>query len=148
MKLSQTAAYAFHAALRLAGNPKASFIPCNKLAELGKMPERFLLQILRDLAKKGILESTRGGKGGFMLARRPDEISVLEVIEAVDGPIVATLPLKSGLPGPTGERLHDVLRKVAEDVRRELQAVTLSDLLEGHDASKPAPKSGKRAKGR
>ncbi len=147
MKLSQTAAYAFHAVLRLAGTPEASRIPCSKLAELGKMPERFLLQILRDLGKNGILESTRGSNGGFMLARRPDGISVLEVIEAIEGPIIANLPLKSDLPSPAGERLHDVLRKVAENVRRELHAVRLSDLLEVHDAGKPTPKSGKRAKG-
>jgi len=148
MKLSQTVAYAFHAALRLAGNPGASPVSCKKVAEQGKMPERFLLQILRDLAKKGILESSRGGGGGFVLARRPDEISLLEVIEAVEGPMVATLPLKSDLPHPAGERLHDVLRTVTENVRRELQAVRLSDLLEVQDARESTSKSRKRAKGR
>ncbi len=122
MKLSQTTAYAFHAVLRLAGTAEASPISCSKLAELGKMPERFLLQILRDLGKNGILESTRGSNGGFMLAGRSDEISLLEVIEAIEGPIVATLPLKRDFPDPAGERLHDVLRKVTENVRGELQA--------------------------
>ncbi len=134
MKLSQSVSYAVHAALCLAQNPEVAPVSCSRLAELGKMPERFLLQILRALAKKGILESTRGSGGGFMLARRPDEISLFEVIEAVDGPIVATLPLKNDLPHSAGERLHDVLRTVTENIRRELQAVRLSDVLEVPDA--------------
>jgi Rrf2 family protein len=129
MKLSQSVAYAVHAVLRLAENHEASPISCKKLAEQGNMPERFLLQILRDLAKQGILLSTRGGGGGFMLDRRPDEISLLEVIEAVEGPMGAALPLKGNFPHPAGDRLHKVLRTINEEVRRQLHAVSLSDLL-------------------
>jgi Rrf2 family transcriptional regulator, cysteine metabolism repressor len=129
MKLSQSVAYAVHATLRLAENREGSPISCNRLAEQGHMPERFLLQILRDLAKKGILQSTRGGGGGFMLDRRPEEISLLEVIEAVEGSVSASLPLGTSFPHPAGERLHGLLRSIAEDVRRKLQSVKLSDLV-------------------
>ena len=129
MKLSQSVAYAVHAVLRLAESHEATPVSCKKLAEQGNMPERFLLQILRDLAKQGILLSTRGGGGGFMLDRRPDEISLLEVIEAVEGPMGAALPLKGYFPHPAGDRLHKVLRNINEEVRRQLQAVSLSDLL-------------------
>jgi len=128
MKLSQSVAYAIHAALRLAESKDGTPVSCSRLAEQGKMPERFLLQILRDLAKQGILQSTRGGGGGFMLDRRPDDISLLEIIEAVEGPLTAGLPLKASFPHPTGDRLHNVLRKVTDEVRRQLQAVKLSDL--------------------
>jgi len=129
MKVSQSVAYAVHAVLRLAENREVSPISCKKLAEQGNMPERFLLQILRDLAKQGILLSTRGGGGGFMLDRGPGEISLLEVIEAVEGPMGAALPLKGNFPHPAGDRLHKVLRTINDEVRRQLQAVTLSDLL-------------------
>jgi len=148
MKLSQTVVHAVHAVLRLAATPGASPIWSKNLAEQGKMPERFLLQILRDLTKKGILESKRGGNGGYALARRPEETSLLEVIEAVEGRMVAAFPGKSDLPHPAGERLHDVLRRVTENVRRELQAVSLSDLLGVHGASKAPLKSRKRAERR
>jgi Rrf2 family protein len=126
MKLSQSVAYAVDAVLRLPDDPEVSPVSCSKIAEQGNMPERFLLQILRDLGKQGIVQSARGGSGGFVLARRLDEISLLEVIEAVEGRLVAALPMKDSLPHPAGERLLDALRSVTEEVRRELQAIKLS----------------------
>jgi Rrf2 family protein len=127
MRLSQSVAYAIHSALRLAEHGDSTPLACNKLAEEGKMPERFLLQILRDLAKQGILNSTRGAGGGFVLARAPKEVTLLEIIEAVEGPPKAT-PSKS-YPRAAGERLNAVLAEVNEDIRRRLQDVSLADLL-------------------
>jgi Rrf2 family protein len=136
MKLSQSVAYAIHAALRLAENSEGAPVSCNKLAERGEMPERFLLQILRDLSKQGILNSTRGGGGGFMLGRPPEEISLLEVIEAVEGPLTAALPLKASFPHSAGDRLHQALRAINDEVRRRLQAISLCDLLAETTSSK------------
>ena len=146
MKLSQTVAYAVHAVLRVADNASGSPVSCNKLAEQSKMPERYLLQILRDLGKYGILQSTRGGSGGFMLVRPLDEISLLDVIEAVEGPMAAALPLKDDLPKQAGGRLLDVLRGVTEEVRRQLEAVKLSDLAKADSAGESTPK--RKGKGR
>jgi Rrf2 family protein len=147
MKLSQTVAHAVHAVLRLADKPDASAVACHKLAEQGRMPERFLLQVLRDLSKYGILQATRGSTGGFTLAQRPDEISLLAVIEAVEGPIVAALPTKDKFPDQTGKRLFDVLQGITDNVRRELQAVTISDLVASNEAGEPRLKFGKSRKG-
>jgi Rrf2 family transcriptional regulator, cysteine metabolism repressor len=133
MKLSQSVTYAIHAVLRLAENHRALPVSCGKLAEQGKMPERFLLQILRDLAKQGILQSTRGGGGGFTLGRRPEEISLLEVVEAVDGPLCASLPLKGNFPARAGERLQEALGRIAEVTRRQLEAVKVTDLMVRRD---------------
>ena len=146
MKLSQTVAYGIHSVLRLAPTPEGSPVSCGMLAEQGNMPERFLLQILRGLGKQGILQSTRGGGGGFMLARRPDEISLLEVIEAVEGRMVAGLPIKNDLPGPAGKRLLDVMEDITEHARGELQAIKFSDLAnEEADAEPPSTKKAKRS---
>jgi Rrf2 family protein len=108
MKLSQSVTYGIHAILRLADCRENVPVSCGKLAEQGKMPERFLLQILRDLAKQGILQSTRGGGGGFTLGKPVQEICLLEVIEAVDGPLCAVLPLKGSFPEARGEQLASV----------------------------------------
>ena len=99
------------------------------------MPERFLLQILRSLVKRGILGSTRGADGGYLLRRQPAEISLLDVIEAVDGPLEFPLHMGGGLPEKAKAKLECALGAVAASTRRELQAVTLAHLLpkiDGH----------------
>jgi Rrf2 family protein len=93
------------------------------------MPERFLLQILRNLVTHGVLQSTRGVEGGYTLDRKPQEISLLEVIEAVDGPLISSVPLGEGLPDPSKRKLQRALSDVAACTRRQLAAVKLSHLL-------------------
>ncbi len=129
MKLTQTIGYGVHAMVRLAEEGESGPVSCKTLAQQGKMPERFLLQVLRDLARQGILTSTRGNSGGFMLARPPEDISLLDIVEAVGGPLKAVLPLKANFPQPAGERLHDVLCAINEEARRQLRAISLCDLL-------------------
>ena len=131
MKLSQSVTYAVHAVLRLAENRNSGPISCARLAELGNMPERFLLQILRDLAKQGILISYRGGRGGFTLEREPEAISLLEMIEAIDGPMTSGVPMKNNFPGQTGDKLQMALHHIAEQTRKQLEAIRLSDLISG-----------------
>ncbi|REK15898.1 MAG: Rrf2 family transcriptional regulator [Planctomycetota bacterium] len=130
MKLSRTVAYAVQATLQLADAPPGAPVPCSQLAATGHMPERFLLQILRHLVNHGILHSTRGVDGGYSLERPPQEISLLEVIEAIDGPLVATIPTTDdGHFGRYEDRLRAALEGVAETKRQQLQAIKISDLL-------------------
>src|SRR5437762_13509127 len=98
MKLSRTVSYAVRATLQLAQLEAHGPIPCSRLAADGKMPERFLLQILRNLVTHGILRSTRGVDGGYALVRAADEIALLEVIEAIEGRYDAALEAGDGLP--------------------------------------------------
>jgi Rrf2 family protein len=93
------------------------------------MPERFLLQILRNLVTHGILQSTRGVDGGYSLERKPSEISLLEVIEAVEGPLTSALPIQEGLTAESRLRLCEALDEVTALARRELSAIKLSQLL-------------------
>lgn len=132
MKLSRTVAYAVQATLQLAQFQSDGPVPCSRLAAEGRMPERFLLRILRHLVTHGILHSTRGVDGGYSLERKPENISLLEVIEAIDGPLVATLPAMEGSRLPDLEaKLREALGQVTDNCRRQLDAVKLSDLLAG-----------------
>src|ERR1700687_5384355 len=97
MKLSRTVAYAIYATLQLAQSKSGVPVPCSHLAAEGHMPERFLLQILRHLVTHGILHSTRGVDGGYALERKPEEISLLEIIEAIDGPLDSAPPDDGGV---------------------------------------------------
>lgn len=103
------------------------------------MPERFLLQILRNLVTHGILHSTRGVDGGYSLERKPEEISLLDLIEAIDGPLIAMLPDPEEGERATSEmRLREALEYVNTSVRRQLQAVRISDLLSSQPLAKLA----------
>ncbi|HEX3654603.1 MAG TPA: Rrf2 family transcriptional regulator [Pirellulales bacterium] len=129
MKFSRTVAYGVQATLGLAQASGDRPVPCSQLAADGKLPERFLLQILRTLVTHGILQSTRGVEGGYRLSRSAAEISLLEIIEAIDGPIVATLEVNQPAASRYHARLAAVLGRVASLARRELGSVSLADLL-------------------
>ena len=129
MKLSRTVAYAVQASLHLAHENSSEPVPCSSLAAEGQMPERFLLQILRNLVAHGILTSTRGVDGGYSLERDPADISLLDVIEAIDGPLVTNLPLGEGLPSESQSRLKEAISGVTEESRRQLSQVKLAHLL-------------------
>src|SRR6187455_2073225 len=131
MKLSRTVAYAVKATLQLAQLSADGPVPCSKLAAAGQMPERFLLQILRNLVTHGILRSTRGVDGGYSLVRPAEQISLLEVIEAIEGPYDSESSLGEG-EGITPEgqlKLKDALTQVTDTTRKQLEAIKLSQLL-------------------
>lgn len=129
MKLSRTVAYAVRATLQLAEKQSASPVPCSELASKGNMPERFLLQILRNLVTHGILRSTRGVDGGYSLVKGANDISLLDVIEAIDGPFDKGTDYVELAEDPANVKLHDALRQLSDNARRELQAIKLSQLL-------------------
>jgi Rrf2 family transcriptional regulator, cysteine metabolism repressor len=129
MKLSRTVSYAVQATLQLAQSNSEGPVPCSKLAAEGKMPERFLLQILRNLVTHGILRSTRGVDGGYALVRPADQISLLEVIEAIEGPYDSPVELGEGLPADSQHKLRDALGQVTHSTRSQLEAIKLSQLL-------------------
>ena len=130
MKLSRTVEYAVQAVLQLAQHDeKGTPVPCSHLASEGMMPERFLLQILRGLVTHGILSSTRGVDGGYALKRDPQEISLLELIEAVDGPLKPGPTTSAGMPEETQKAIADALSEVTKMLRRQLAAVKLTSLM-------------------
>lgn len=129
MQLSQSVTYAVKALMELSGCPRGIPVSCSRLARQGRMPERFLLEVLRQLAKQGIVESARGGGGGFVLAKPLEEVSLLDVIEAIDGPLGANVPGKIHFPYGAGQRLEEAMRQVAEHARQHLAHVYLAELV-------------------
>jgi Rrf2 family protein len=137
MKLSRTVMYALQATCQLAAAGGDSPVPSKKLAESGSMPDRFLLQILRNLVAHGLLRSTRGVIGGYALARSPDEISLLDIIEAVEGPVTFEVPE----PSPDQACLQQALEAVTANIRRDLADLKLSQIL---PSVEPASNGSKR----
>jgi len=137
MKISRTVAYAVQATLQLAEHPSEAPVPCSQIASDGHLPERFLLQILRHLVTHGILHSTRGVEGGYALERKPEEISLLDIIEAIEGPLNSALP-SDGMAQPYVERLQHAVEQVTSVAREQLAAIKLSALMSPVHAGAPA----------
>jgi Rrf2 family protein len=133
VKVSRTIAYAIHATLQLGRGTPGVPIPCSQLAQDGRMPERFLLQILRSLVTHGLLHSTRGVEGGYCLARPPEQISLRDIVEAFDHPLQPSVPLLDGLPASVRQRLLKTLEQVSTAARQELQKLTVAELLSAGD---------------
>ncbi len=87
MKLNQATDYAIRSVLHLSGLPFGQVMEAKLIAEEENIPMRFLLKIMRLLTQAGIVESYRGVNGGYALARNPSEITLLDVVEAIEGPI-------------------------------------------------------------
>jgi Rrf2 family protein len=127
MKLSYASAYTLQALIHLAGQEGNPVVASEHAAAARGIPESFLHKLLRPLVAAGILHSLRGPGGGYRLARPAKAIMLLEVVEAVDGPIRGLVPEIAG-----GERLNrrlaDVCDAAAEATREELTKVRLADL--------------------
>jgi Rrf2 family protein len=129
MKLSRTIVYAIHATLQLSSGERGVPIPCSQLASEGKMPERFLLQILRSLVTRGLLCSTRGVDGGYYLARPAEQISLRDIIEAFDNPLSPAIPVLEALSPDVRKRLMASLNGASAAAQEELSKVTMADLM-------------------
>jgi Rrf2 family protein len=132
MKLTRASSYALHAVAFMAGmkkpdNPVAS----HKIAEAKGIPDRFLLKVLKPLVDAGVLTSVKGPHGGYKLARLASDISMLDILEAVDGPIRGHAPNRAESNGILNKRLDVICTETADTVKKQLAKVKLSDLLAG-----------------
>jgi Rrf2 family protein len=87
MQITRQADYAVRAVLHLANLHNGDRAPTSRIAEAEKIPPSFLAKIVSQLSVAGVVQTSRGARGGVSLARSAEDISLLEVIEAIDGPI-------------------------------------------------------------
>jgi Rrf2 family protein len=104
-------------------------VTSDRIAEAEGLPAPFLGKALEPLVSAGVLQSARGPNGGYRLARPARPITLLDVVEAVDGPICGEAP-RVGNEATAGfdDRLQEVCDDVAELVRRQLGQVSLAEL--------------------
>jgi Rrf2 family protein len=131
MRISARADYAVRAVLELAvrqggGDP----VKAESIAAAQDIPHKFLEGILGDLRRAGVGDSRRGGGGGYRLARAAEEITVADVIRAVDGPIVSVRGVRpTGLSyAGSAEPLLPLWIALRANVRRILEGVTVADI--------------------
>src|SRR4051794_21466 len=129
MKISRASSYALHAIVYMASQKKDCPLASHLIAQACGIPERFLLKVLKPLVSARVLHSTKGPHGGYRLARGPNEITLLEVLEEIDGPIRGDAPPGRITDGnPLSLRLNQVCSAAAELTRKALRKVKISEL--------------------
>jgi Rrf2 family protein len=132
MRISAKADYAVRATIELAagdGEP----IKAERVANAQGIPLNFLENILGELRHAGIVRSQRGAEGGFRLAKPADQITIADVIRAVDGPLATVRggpPEESSYPGAAAE-LPRVWIAVRKSLRAVVERVTVADVASG-----------------
>jgi Rrf2 family protein len=129
MRLTRAACYAIHAVAFIAQQKKDQTVPSHLIAAKRNISDRFLLKVLKPLVTAQVLTSVKGPHGGYKLARPASEITMLEVVEAVEGPIRGDAPTSIDEPThPVNKRLDAVCSQAAEQLRRQLARVKISEL--------------------
>ena len=130
MKISRSTGYALVAVGYIAQNYKDGAVLAARISKEYNIPLEYLLKILQQLVRANVLRSKRGPRGGFFLARPAETITLLEVIEAVDGPLMSHLHLAEQTNNaPFSLKMEDVCRKATGQVRDTFAETKLSDML-------------------
>ncbi|MBB6429796.1 RrF2 family transcriptional regulator [Algisphaera agarilytica] len=139
MKLTKTSAQAALAMGYLAEQTATRPTQARQVAEHLGIPTDSTLKILQTLVRQQLLRSQLGRSGGYQMLVPAEYISLLQIVEAIDGPINTELPLDSPSPEVEGRLslLHDVCMRSTEHLRRELSSVTVADLMNAAKSGAP-----------
>jgi Rrf2 family protein len=140
LKLTKKADYGLIALKHLAVVGRAGTASAKEIADAYGIPLPLLAKILQKLTKTGLLTSLPGSSGGYKLAKRPEKISALEVIHAIDGPIILTTCFTAHGRCDQSDKctVREPLRKVHEAIIDLLGKITISEMA-GESCSPAAP---------
>lgn len=135
--LNQTAEYALRAMSCLAYEPDR-LMPTNELAEFTKVPQNYLAKVLQSLAQAELIVGRRGVGGGYRLAKPAEQISLLDVINAIS-PVERITACPLGLDNHAGRLcpLHRRLDLAAKQTIETFGGITLKDVISERDAARP-----------
>jgi Rrf2 family protein len=130
VRISAKTDYAIRATIELASTGSDGSLTAHAISAAQQIPLRFLLNILTDLRRVGLVESRRGPNGGWWLSRPANEITVADVIRAVDGPLTDDA---GGRPGPRSDQrnvtsVNNLWSTVRTGIREILEQTTIADL--------------------
>src|SRR5512136_2524056 len=132
MRLTRAGEYAVRCVLYLSSSPKEEIVSRKAIAEAMDIPDQFLGKIAQQLARSGIVEIVQGARGGFRLLRSPDDLSLLEVVEATIGEIFLNDCLMN--PGicmrSQACAVNKIWEKARDQLRETLGRATFKSLLD------------------
>lgn len=130
MQITRQADYAVRAVLYLASLSNGTRAPTSQIAHEQEIPSSFLAKIVSQLSVAGVVQTSRGARGGVSLARPSEEITLLEVIEAIDGPITLNECVPDPSDCPFGEdcAVHKIWLEAQRDLIKRLAVTNFSML--------------------
>lgn len=133
MRISAKTDYAIRACVELAAGYEHGPLTAETIAEAQDIPARFLLSILADLRRHGIVASRRGSEGGWRLAMPAPDITIADIIRAIDGPLANVAGVRPELLAYHGSAapLKDLWIALRYSIRDVLETVTLDNLATG-----------------
>jgi bifunctional enzyme CysN/CysC len=134
MRISAKADYAVRAAVELAAAPNGKAVPAERIATSQGIPLNFLEHILSELRVAGVVRSQRGAEGGYRLAREPWQVTIADIIRAVEGPLATVRggkPEEAEYPGVASE-LPRVWIAVRKNLRNVVEHVSVADIAGAH----------------
>ena len=132
MELTRKGEYAIRGIIYLARKPEGQVALISEIAEATLVPQTFLAKIFQSFARQGLVNSFRGTGGGFTLGRPASLITLRDIVEAVEGPIIPNrcLVRKGACERDDICSVHQVWKKVQEEVVQILDSVTIRELAE------------------
>jgi Rrf2 family protein len=133
MRISAKADYAVRAVVELAAASDEKPVKAERIATAQEIPLNFLENILGELRHAGIVRSQRGAEGGFRLAKPADQLTIADIIRAVEGPLASVRggpPEETSYPGPSAA-LPRVWIAVRANLRNVVEQVTVADVAQG-----------------
>ncbi|GAB4335357.1 MAG: Rrf2 family transcriptional regulator [Candidatus Abyssubacteria bacterium] len=134
MQITRAAEYAIRGILYLSLQPKGSVCLLSEISERQQIPPSFLSKIFQNLSRAGIVNSSRGTGGGFALTKGPEDITLLDVLEAIDGRISLNVCVTNG--NACGNQpvcaVHGVWCQAQENLLDLLRSKTFSELAEAN----------------
>jgi Rrf2 family transcriptional regulator, cysteine metabolism repressor len=136
MKLSLRGEYALRSLLVLGLNYEQPVVRIQAISEQQNIPKRFLEQILSDLKSAGVVQSRRGVAGGYRLARRPDQITLAEVVRHIEGALAPVSCVserfyeKCSCPDEARCAIRSVMKEMREAIAKVAERVTIAELCE------------------
>ncbi len=129
MKLSTRGKYGLYAMYYLAGHKDEGPQSLQNVASAG-IPRQYLEQLLGNLRRAGLVQSVRGSRGGYLLARDPATITVLDVIDAMEGPLELSecMADESACSRACQCPVRHTWQKLTDSINRELAGITLGDM--------------------
>lgn len=131
MEISAQGRYALRALVDLAVNANGSALPLREISERQNISERYLEQIFARLKKANLIKSVRGAHGGYLLTRPPEEITVKDIMQVIEGRLAPETEVEKNSEAELYQKMaQELWTKMESNLYQLLESITLADLKE------------------